>query len=423
MNGCTLGGPGRSFHSHASALCGWRGGGCQLGPLSASLLLVLRTPASRHHWVVSAPSFTALQPSFYHPCRLTASCTASATSGPRLGWAPACTAGWPTLPWMPTCSRGRCSRAGHSGTGGDLCIEGGLPEAPGRNLGTASSAFGRQWELLFPRCLQHAAAGLHHGPASAPATAACAPRPAALPPATRSRFGDHEKLRPAAGFRPREYPKPDGVTTFDLSTSLFRSGDGGVAALLSAQFCEGQTSAGGGLRRGRGQLPACPACPLRARPPTTPLHVRLTRPGTNRPARPAGARPTTSTTSPATCACSTQRYQRRSTCQCTTAPRRGTAPLVRRTCWGDRSWQTMRTSPAPSGSGLPRCARTPFPLTAHGLHPFFCVCAALPSAFTRAGTSASRGRVAGTPSLNGRLCILVCFYHNSVLPLVQAFGR
>ncbi|KAL4450143.1 hypothetical protein ABPG77_010812 [Micractinium sp. CCAP 211/92] len=39
----------------------------------------------------------------------------------------------------------------------------------------------------------------------------------------RHRFADHEKLRPAAEFKPREYPKPDGVTTFDLSTSLFRS--------------------------------------------------------------------------------------------------------------------------------------------------------------------------------------------------------
>ena len=36
------------------------------------------------------------------------------------------------------------------------------------------------------------------------------------------RYGDHERLRPAADFSPREYPKPDGKITFDLPTSLFR---------------------------------------------------------------------------------------------------------------------------------------------------------------------------------------------------------
>lgn len=39
----------------------------------------------------------------------------------------------------------------------------------------------------------------------------------------RHRYGDHEKLRPAEGFTPREYPKPDGKITFDINTSLFRS--------------------------------------------------------------------------------------------------------------------------------------------------------------------------------------------------------
>jgi len=35
---------------------------------------------------------------------------------------------------------------------------------------------------------------------------------------------DHEHLQPAAQSAPIEYPKPDGVTTFDIPTSLYRSG-------------------------------------------------------------------------------------------------------------------------------------------------------------------------------------------------------
>ncbi|KAL6781650.1 FUO1 [Auxenochlorella protothecoides x Auxenochlorella symbiontica] len=40
----------------------------------------------------------------------------------------------------------------------------------------------------------------------------------------RHRRPDHEALAPAAQAAPREYPKPDGSLTFDLNTSLFRSG-------------------------------------------------------------------------------------------------------------------------------------------------------------------------------------------------------
>ena len=35
---------------------------------------------------------------------------------------------------------------------------------------------------------------------------------------------DHEALKPAADFQARQYPKPDGQVSFDLSTSLYRSG-------------------------------------------------------------------------------------------------------------------------------------------------------------------------------------------------------
>lgn len=35
---------------------------------------------------------------------------------------------------------------------------------------------------------------------------------------------DHEALELASQHRPIEYPKPDGQLTFDLPTSLFRSG-------------------------------------------------------------------------------------------------------------------------------------------------------------------------------------------------------
>ena len=37
------------------------------------------------------------------------------------------------------------------------------------------------------------------------------------------RLGDHEHLKSAALYSPKDYPKPDGKITFDLSTSLFRS--------------------------------------------------------------------------------------------------------------------------------------------------------------------------------------------------------
>ncbi|KAK9830266.1 hypothetical protein WJX72_010683 [[Myrmecia] bisecta] len=38
------------------------------------------------------------------------------------------------------------------------------------------------------------------------------------------RHPDHEALRPAAEFSPKEYPSPDGKVTFPLSLSLYRSG-------------------------------------------------------------------------------------------------------------------------------------------------------------------------------------------------------
>jgi electron-transferring-flavoprotein dehydrogenase len=37
------------------------------------------------------------------------------------------------------------------------------------------------------------------------------------------RQADHEKLKPAAECRPIEYPKPDGVLTFDKLSSVFLS--------------------------------------------------------------------------------------------------------------------------------------------------------------------------------------------------------
>ena len=47
--------------------------------------------------------------------------------------------------------------------------------------------------------------------------------PPPLPPSRpRHRYADHEKLKPAAGFSPKEYPKPEGKLTFDINTSLFR---------------------------------------------------------------------------------------------------------------------------------------------------------------------------------------------------------
>lgn len=36
------------------------------------------------------------------------------------------------------------------------------------------------------------------------------------------RFSDNEKLKPASGFTPIEYPKLDNKICFDLNTSLFR---------------------------------------------------------------------------------------------------------------------------------------------------------------------------------------------------------
>ena len=38
------------------------------------------------------------------------------------------------------------------------------------------------------------------------------------------RHPDHEALQPAAGFQPKQYPKPDGQVSFDMAASLYRSG-------------------------------------------------------------------------------------------------------------------------------------------------------------------------------------------------------
>jgi hypothetical protein len=47
----------------------------------------------------------------------------------------------------------------------------------------------------------------------------------ALPPAAAPcRHADHESLKLAKDCSPKQYPKPDGVTTFDIATSLYRSG-------------------------------------------------------------------------------------------------------------------------------------------------------------------------------------------------------
>ena len=46
----------------------------------------------------------------------------------------------------------------------------------------------------------------------------------AAPWTLRHRRADHEYLRPAAECAPRAYPKPDGLLTFDVATSLHRSG-------------------------------------------------------------------------------------------------------------------------------------------------------------------------------------------------------
>lgn len=43
------------------------------------------------------------------------------------------------------------------------------------------------------------------------------------------RVADHEHLRPAQLFAPKEYPRPDGRLTFDMSTSLFRCGPMGCS--------------------------------------------------------------------------------------------------------------------------------------------------------------------------------------------------
>jgi hypothetical protein len=43
-------------------------------------------------------------------------------------------------------------------------------------------------------------------------------------PAT-CRRPDHEALKLAKDCSPKQYPKQDGVTTFDLATSLYRSGN------------------------------------------------------------------------------------------------------------------------------------------------------------------------------------------------------
>ncbi len=50
------------------------------------------------------------------------------------------------------------------------------------------------------------------------------PRAAVRPAVPHRRRPDHEALRPARDFQPRQYPQPDGVLTFDVPTSLYRSG-------------------------------------------------------------------------------------------------------------------------------------------------------------------------------------------------------
>lgn len=40
----------------------------------------------------------------------------------------------------------------------------------------------------------------------------------------KQRLHDHEHLHPASRCTKTRYPKPDGIVTFDLNTSLFRSG-------------------------------------------------------------------------------------------------------------------------------------------------------------------------------------------------------
>jgi hypothetical protein len=55
---------------------------------------------------------------------------------------------------------------------------------------------------------------------------------------------DHDHLKLAKDCQPIEYPKPDGVTTFDVLTSLYRSGETGV---VQKQGWAGQ--------RGRGKSP------------------------------------------------------------------------------------------------------------------------------------------------------------------------
>eukprot|EP00887_Chlorella_sp_A99_P007481 scaffold2.g7481.t1 len=56
----------------------------------------------------------------------------------------------------------------------------------------------------------------------------------------RHRHADHEALRPAAQSAPIDYPRPDGVLTFDLPTSLFRRALAGVGVVQSHSPCHGR---------------------------------------------------------------------------------------------------------------------------------------------------------------------------------------
>ena len=40
----------------------------------------------------------------------------------------------------------------------------------------------------------------------------------------KHRYQDHERLRPAKEYTPGSYPRPDGILTFDIPSSLYRSG-------------------------------------------------------------------------------------------------------------------------------------------------------------------------------------------------------
>lgn len=53
----------------------------------------------------------------------------------------------------------------------------------------------------------------------------------------RVRRADHESLALAAVAAPIAYEKPDGLTTFDVATSLYRSGDDARALAAGGRTC------------------------------------------------------------------------------------------------------------------------------------------------------------------------------------------